>query len=466
MLFEGAKVFDDAVVHERDDVIAADVWMGVLVRGRAVRSPTRVAKAHRAVNWRLFQFGREVVDASGRFGDGKLAGVERHDATAIVAAVFQPPQAFNQELECLLISYVAHNATHGSNPSPSKKRLIRWTAIRRPVRPPPTWAARMQFYDGGPRAPTVRIYGYLTYRNLSNFRMNCRLKSCGSEFPGRLGFADKSGVGDACPIPSKGTHSMSGHISASATPRSYVVIPARYGSTRLPRKMLLRETGKTLLQHTYEAACAANRPTGVLVATDHAEIAAEVERFRGDFVMTSPDCASGTDRVAEVARKLPRAEIVVNVQGDEPEMSPESIDRVIELLEQNSAAGMATLATPISSPEQLADPACVKAVFDSSGRAMYFSRSPIPFVREPSPTQKFNEPPLFYQHLGIYAYRRDVLLEVATMPPSSLELAERLEQLRMLQSGGTILVGVVAHAAGGIDTPADYAAFVARRRAG
>ena len=259
---------------------------------------------------------------------------------------------------------------------------------------------------------------------------------------------------------------MSCESSASTTPRSYVVIPARYGSTRLPRKMLLRETGKTLLQHTYEAACAAKRPTGILVATDHAEIAAEVERFRGDFVMTSPDCASGTDRVAEVARKLPRAEIVVNVQGDEPEMSPENIDRVIELLESNPTAGMATLATPLASPEQLADPACVKVVFNNAGRAMYFSRSPIPFVREPDPAQEFNQPPLFYQHLGIYGYRRDVLLEVAAMPASSLEQAEKLEQLRMLQSGGTILVGVVAHASGGIDTPADYTAFVARRRAG
>ena len=146
--------------------------------------------------------------------------------------------------------------------------------------------------------------------------------------------------------------------------------------------MLLRETGKTLLQHTYEAACAARKPAGVIIATDHAEIAREVERFRGDFVMTSPDCASGTDRVAEVARKLPRAEILVNVQGDEPEMSPDNIDRVIELLEQNPSAGMATLATPMPSPEQLANPACVKVVFDNAGRALYFSRSPIPFVRD------------------------------------------------------------------------------------
>lgn len=247
---------------------------------------------------------------------------------------------------------------------------------------------------------------------------------------------------------------------------SYVVIPARYASTRLPRKMLLSETGKTLLQHTYEAASAARKPSGVLIATDHAEIAGEVERFGGDFVMTSPGCASGTDRVAEVARKLPRADILVNVQGDEPEMSPDNIDRVIELLEQNPSAAMATLATRMPSPEQLANPACVKVVFDNAGRALYFSRSPIPFVRDPDGSRSFNDPSLFYQHLGIYAYRRDVLLEVAALPPSSLEQAEKLEQLRMLQSGGTIFIAVVEHASSGIDTPADYAAFVARRRAG
>jgi 3-deoxy-manno-octulosonate cytidylyltransferase (CMP-KDO synthetase) len=229
--------------------------------------------------------------------------------------------------------------------------------------------------------------------------------------------------------------------------------------------MLLRETGKTLLQHTYEAACAARRPTGVLVATDHAEIAADVERFGGEFVMTSATCASGTDRVAEVTRKLPRAQIVVNVQGDEPEMSPDNIDRVIDLLEQNPSAGMATLATPLPAPEQLTNPACVKVVFDHHGRALYFSRSPIPFVRDPDDSHDFNQPAIFFQHLGIYAYRRDVVLEVAALPPSSLEQAEKLEQLRMLQHGGTILVGVVAQCSSGIDTAADYAAFVARHRA-
>ena len=266
---------------------------------------------------------------------------------------------------------------------------------------------------------------------------------------------------------------MSQPLSVPPT-SSYVVIPARYGSTRLPQKMLLRETGQTLLQHTYEAARAARRPAGVIVATDHAEIAREVEQFGGDFVMTSPDCASGTDRVAEVARKLRRAQIIVNVQGDEPEMSPAAIDQVIELLSENPSAGMATLATPLRDPEQLTNPACVKVVFDDAGRALYFSRSPIPFVRDPDESAPFNQlrsedasvRPLFFQHLGIYAYRRDVLLEFAAMTPSSLEQAEKLEQLRMVQSGRTILVGVVDHASSGIDTPDDYAAFVARRKAG
>jgi len=254
--------------------------------------------------------------------------------------------------------------------------------------------------------------------------------------------------------------------SSNSASRNYIVIPARYASTRLPHKMLLKETGKSLLEHTYEAACGAKKAAGVLVATDHAEIAREVERFGGDFVMTSPDCASGTDRVAEVARKLPRAEIVVNVQGDEPEISPSAIDRVIELLDENPAAGMATLGTPIRQSEQLTNPACVKVVFDDSGRALYFSRSQIPFLRDPDDSAPFNDPPLWFQHLGLYAYRREVLLEVAAQPPSPLEQAEKLEQLRMLQSGGTILVGVVAHASSGIDTPDDYAAFVARRKAG
>jgi len=248
------------------------------------------------------------------------------------------------------------------------------------------------------------------------------------------------------------------------SPPCVVVIPARFGSTRLPQKMLLRDTGKPLLQYTYEAACAADRPDAVVVATDHPQIARVVERFGGTVVLTNADCPSGTDRVAEAARRMPGAEIIVNVQGDEPEISPAAIDRVIELLEDNPSAGMTTLATPIRAPEQLTNPACVKVVCDDAGRALYFSRSQIPFVRDPDPDQPFNDPPVFFQHLGLYAYRREELFRFATLEPSSLEVAEKLEQLRLLQTGGVIVLDVVQHASSGIDTPADYAAFVDRLR--
>jgi 3-deoxy-manno-octulosonate cytidylyltransferase (CMP-KDO synthetase) len=244
--------------------------------------------------------------------------------------------------------------------------------------------------------------------------------------------------------------------------KSYIIIPARLASTRLPRKLLLRETGKTLIQHTYEAASRAKRPAGVCVATDHQEIYDEVLRFGGRAEMTDPQAPSGTDRVAEVARRMPEIEIVVNVQGDEPELAGESIDLVIRLLEEQPAAVMATLATPIRRREQLNDPACVKVVFDRSGRAMYFSRSPIPHAREWDDRLLAADPPTFYQHVGLYAYRRDFLLRLAQMPQSPLEKIEKLEQLRVLEAGHAIIVGVVDEPTFGIDTPEDYRAFVAK----
>ncbi len=199
---------------------------------------------------------------------------------------------------------------------------------------------------------------------------------------------------------------------------SYIVIPARLESTRLPRKLLLRETGKPLIQHTYEAACRATRPLGVCVAADHEEIAAAVRAFGGHVEMTDPHAPSGTDRVAEVARHLTDAEIIVNVQGDEPEIAGSAIDLAIELLEANPTAVMSTLATPIRSREQLEDPACVKVVFDANGRAMYFSRSPIPHARQWDDSLLAADPPHFYQHVGLYAYRREFLLQLAEMKPS------------------------------------------------
>jgi 3-deoxy-manno-octulosonate cytidylyltransferase (CMP-KDO synthetase) len=178
--------------------------------------------------------------------------------------------------------------------------------------------------------------------------------------------------------------------------------------------------------------------------------------------MTSPECASGTDRVAEIARDLADVDILVNVQGDEPELAGTSIDRVIELLEDNPEMAMSTLATPIRTREQLNDPACVKVVFDARGQALYFSRSPIPHAREWKDELLSAPVPHFYQHVGLYAYRRDFLLRLAALPRTPLEKIENLEQLRVLENGFQIAVGVVDEPTVGIDTPEDYRAFVRR----
>ena len=222
----------------------------------------------------------------------------------------------------------------------------------------------------------------------------------------------------------------------------------------------MRETGKPLLQHTYEAAQRATRPAGICVACDHSEIFDAVRSFGGRAVMTDPNAPSGTDRVAEVARAMPEIEVFVNVQGDEPEIAGSSIDLAIRLLAENPDAVMSTLATPIRSRAQLEDPACVKVVFDARCRALYFSRSVIPHPRQWDDALLAADPPPFHQHVGLYAYRRDFLLRLAEMPQAPLEKIEKLEQLRVLHAGHAILVGVVDEPTFGIDTPADYRAFV------
>jgi len=244
--------------------------------------------------------------------------------------------------------------------------------------------------------------------------------------------------------------------------RSTIVLPARLASTRLPRKLLLAETGKPLIQHTYEAAQQAARPSGVLVAADCEEIASVVRSFGGRVELTSPDCASGTDRVAEIARKLPNVDVLVNVQGDEPEISAAAIDLAVEMLERNPTAVMSTLATPIRDKAKLHDPACVKVVFDQHGRALYFSRAPIPFARTWDDSLLNAEPAHFYQHIGLYAYRRDFLLRLADLPRAPFEQLESLEQLRVLHHGHTLLVGTINEPTIGIDTPEDYRSFIAR----
>ncbi len=231
--------------------------------------------------------------------------------------------------------------------------------------------------------------------------------------------------------------------------KAAVIIPARFASTRLPGKPLLRQTGKYLVQHVWERARQARRVGEVLVATDDPRIVAAVESFGGHAVLTRRDHPSGTDRVAEAARRL---------------------DLLPTLLEHDPGADMATLATPLASEERWRDPNCVKVVCDAGGRALYFSRSPIPFVRDGRPdfaaAPRVNTPgsPCFLQHLGLYAYRRAFLFELASRPPAALEQAEKLEQLRALAMGRRIAVGVVGQAPAGVDTWDDYERFVAAYR--
>ena len=246
--------------------------------------------------------------------------------------------------------------------------------------------------------------------------------------------------------------------------RVAVVIPARFPSSRLPGKPLLRDTGKYLIQHVYEQASGSKCASLVVVATDDERIRKAVEGFGGNVVMTRADHPSGTDRVAEVAAKL-GSDVIVNVQGDEPQIEPTAIDQLAGLLAADAGADMATLATPLPDRESYLSPNVVKVVCDDRGRALYFSRSPIPLVREGEPDLAAR-PARFLQHLGVYAYRRPYLLKLAATPPHPLEEAEKLEQLRVLGAGGTIQVGQIAHAHRGVDTPADYAAFVRAYREG
>jgi len=239
--------------------------------------------------------------------------------------------------------------------------------------------------------------------------------------------------------------------------KTAIIIPARYASSRLPGKPLLKETGKFLIQHVYEQACQSGAHD-VLVATDDDRIYREVVAFGGRAVMTRADHPSGTDRIAEVATKLD-ADVIVNLQGDEPLIDPAMLDLLPDLLKQDPAADVATLAVPITSLEQWRDPNWVKVVCDSCGRALYFSRSPIPHVRDGQPDFR-RRPSIFLQHLGLYAYRRSFLLKLATLRPEPLEEVEKLEQLRVLAIGRCIQVGIVEHAACGVDTPADYQRFV------
>lgn len=241
-----------------------------------------------------------------------------------------------------------------------------------------------------------------------------------------------------------------------------VVIPARFGSTRFPAKILAADTGRPLVQHVVDRASLCTRVRGVIVATDDARITTALAPFGTRCQMTSTAHQSGTDRIAEVARNL-SDDIIVNVQGDEPEIEPQIIDALVKWLEE-SADDMATAATVFPAGADVNNPNLVKVVVGLNGHALYFSRSPIPFHRD----AELAGNAAYYLHLGIYAYRREFLLKFAAWPPTPLEQTEKLEQLRVLEHGGRIHVHQVQRATHGIDTKEQYEDFVKRfkRRVG
>ena len=225
------------------------------------------------------------------------------------------------------------------------------------------------------------------------------------------------------------------------------LIPARYASVRFPAKALAPIAGKPMVVHVLESASAARRLDRVAVATDDERIARAVREAGGEAVMTSPDCASGTDRLAEAAKRIP-GDVYVNVQGDEPMMSSENIDRVVETLLVSPDREIASVWVPLADAEA-GDPNAVKVVVAEDGRALYFSRSAIPHPRGPDVHVGYRK------HLGLYAYRAATLARIAALPPSPLERAESLEQLRWLEAGHAIWMGEAATDSIGVDTPGD-----------
>jgi 3-deoxy-manno-octulosonate cytidylyltransferase (CMP-KDO synthetase) len=243
-----------------------------------------------------------------------------------------------------------------------------------------------------------------------------------------------------------------------------VCIPARYESTRFANKVLAADTGKFLIQHTYEQASKAKLPASVLIATDDQKVLDAAKSFGAECVMTSVEHNSGTDRIAEAVKDID-ADIIVNLQADEPEIDPANIDAVAQLLIDNPEAPMATLAAEFQTKAQVIDPNIVKVVVtsDKPAKAIYFSRSVIPYDRQSTGVGPVGQ---YLRHLGIYAYRKDFLLEFTNLPQSRLEQIEKLEQLRVIENGYSILVTKVKHTCDGIDTQEQYAAFVQRCNSG
>ena len=237
-----------------------------------------------------------------------------------------------------------------------------------------------------------------------------------------------------------------------------VVIPARYGSSRFAGKVLAKETGTYLVQHTYERALCAKTVNQALIATDDQRVMDACAEFGGECVMTSIEHQSGTDRIAEAVADMD-VDIIVNLQADEPEIDPNYIDRVAGLLIDVPNASMATLLASFECDDDVANPNIVKCVTDKDGKAIYFSRSVIPYDRQAGGVGDISN---YKRHLGIYAYRKDFLMNYTAMEPSFLEQTEKLEQLRVIENGHTILTAMVEKAWDGIDTEEQYLAFVER----
>ena len=229
------------------------------------------------------------------------------------------------------------------------------------------------------------------------------------------------------------------------------IIPARYGSTRFPGKPLAELWGKPLIEHVYQRAKRSSLLEEVVVATDDERIFRCVEGFGGRVLMTSPHHTCGTERIAEAARLLGLAseDLVVNIQGDQPLVAPEVIEELVKPLLLSSEVPMATVAIPVENPEEIHDPHRVKVVLNREGRALYFSRAPIPYLRRPA------KAPLYLRHIGLYAYRKGFLDVFVKLPPGTLEEAEKLEQLRALENGYPIAVSITRYDCPEVDTPED-----------
>jgi len=233
-------------------------------------------------------------------------------------------------------------------------------------------------------------------------------------------------------------------------PKVIVIIPARYASTRLPGKPLVSLAGKPMVQRVYERAKQAQTVHQVVVATDDQRIIDAVRSFGGEARMTRADHRTGTERIAEVAAHE-AGDIFVNVQGDEPLVDPAAIDAAVAALLEEPAAQIATVATPIRHASDIMDPNVVKTVLDFEGNGLYFSRAPIPWIRETQ--QKIHVK--YWKHLGLYVFQREALLEYPTLPQGELEKIEQLEQLRWLENGWKIRVAEVQHDAVSVDVPED-----------